>query len=145
MHTVDWKAGHRRECSRECQLSDSDLVASTEKIRKRRSAFLYPEFSIQIEEEELEVDESATLAMEKASIWEDARTAGGEGEEADEALTQGSYRHAMGNEASDPEYIHFLKRVQQVYTYSIFIHENMVAWYVLGASRVHFALHASGW
>lgn len=80
------------------------------------SASLFPEYDIVDEVEELEntaEDERIKAAAEKATIWEDAMTAGGAEEEEDARLRQADYSEALGNEAVDPCYVRFLSRVRR--------------------------------
>jgi hypothetical protein len=73
------------------------------------SAWLYPEFSLEVEPEELH--ESIKL-YPSTSIAEDAITPGGKDEEEDANLTQSQYDEALGSESTDPAYIRFLTRVK---------------------------------
>ena len=103
---ADWKR-HRTTCS--AADSSGQVEPPSEDGETPTSAWLYPEFSLEVEPEELH--ESIKLDP-STSIAEDAITPGGKDEEEDANLTQSQYDEALGSESTDPAYIRFLTRVK---------------------------------
>jgi len=114
------------------KLDTNELSAIGGSDKEATLMFLYPEYDLLVEEEEL--DDAAVDAADetviKANIWEDAmmqteetsnREGGnkdgddedGDDVDDDEKLTQADYSAALGNEVVDPAYETFMDRVRR--------------------------------
>jgi hypothetical protein len=114
VHQKEHWRRHKLECNKQgSTVFDTTAAQAVDKEVRARS--LFPEYTLAVEDEVFEGDDAEELqrVMERANIWEDARTEGGADEAADAALTQADYQRAMGSEVHDPTYINFLTRVER--------------------------------